>query len=278
MKKVLPILCLLLCMSFLLAGCQGNNKKNEFFITEDLSGKKIGIIEGITSEDTVTSKISNAKIRKYDTVDEGIKALKDRKITALVLNAELADPIIKKDTSITSMIEKLSDRAYVAATLVPSDNVQDDFTMEINATTSKIRGDGSYEKLYNKYFGKNAGEPDTSNIAYNKGKTKRILTVGFEENNKPFSYKDATGKLVGFDVEFANEVAKTWGATLVVKEYPRDKLLAAAKKGEVKMALGRITAADNTDEKDYFFTSAPYFDASQLIILNAADAGKNPLK
>lgn len=276
MKKISFLLAFVLCASCMLSGCGHKKPDAGYVMKSDLDGAAIGIVDGITTETQVKDNISNAKITTFTSIDEGVSALKAREINALILDAKNASSVLEQNADLGQMIDKLIDMSYLAATLMPDANPNNDFTLQIDSTVSRMQATGAYDALYAKYFDNDA--PDTADFTYNVGTVEgRTLTVGVAEDNKPFSYLDKDGRYIGFDVEFANEIAKSWGATLEIRAYPREKLILAAQSGEVKMALGRITSFDDKSDEDSLFFSLPYFDASQIIILNGEDVGANPL-
>lgn len=276
MKKISLVLAFVLCTAFLLTGCGHKKPDAGYVLKTDLKGAAVGIVDGLTTETQVRDNIENADLKTFASIDEGVSALREKKINALILDASSASSVLEKNGDLGQMIEKLVDKSYIAAARMPDDDPNNDFTLQIDATISRIESNGVYDALYSKYFGGDA--PESSDFTYNTGKVAgRTLVVGVAEDNKPFSYTDASGRYIGFDVEFANEVAQTWGATLEIRAYPREKLINAAQSGEVTMALGRITAFDSKNAESNLFFSAPYYDASQIVILNAEDVGKNPL-
>ncbi|MBR5479637.1 MAG: transporter substrate-binding domain-containing protein [Clostridia bacterium] len=270
MRKICLALVLGTLLSLLLCGCTTDNPNQDYILLKDLKGEKVGVVDGITEETLVKDNIPNAKLKSFATVEEGVQALRDKKIKALILNPRNAEKYLKGDSDFVVMMQKLADKEYKAATYVQDYTESDSFVLEIESTLSKLRHTGEYDKIYGKYFEQKA--PEVLDFDYNAGTVKdRVLTVGVAEDNAPFSYLDKNGKYTGFDVEFANEVAKTWGAKLEIKAYPRGKLLNATRNGEVKMILGRLTALDDKDKNDWMLFSQSYYDASQLVILNAED-------
>lgn len=274
MKKISLVLVLGIVLTLLLCGCTDNTTPGQgYILLSDLDGAKIGIVEGITEEALVEEGIPNAKLKSFATVEDGAEALRNKKIKALILDPQNAKKHLKGDSDFVVMLQKLVDKEYMAATFVQDYKDGDSFLLEIDATLSKLKYTGEYDVLFEKYF--NAEAPETADFTYNEGKVVgRVLHVGVAEDNAPFSYKDKDGKYIGFDVEFANEVAKTWGAKLEIKAYPKEKLLDATKSGEVKMVLGGLTVADDKEKNDWMLFSQSYYDASQLVILNAEDVGE----
>ncbi len=105
-------------------------------------------------------------------------------------------------------------------------------------------------------------------------KTKQ-LKIGVNAIYPPMEYKDPeTGKLVGFDVDLANALAKELGVTVVWQEAGFDQLLPSLTTGRIDMILSGLS--DNPERRatadfiDYlnsgvqFFTSASRKDINQL--------------
>ena len=82
------------------------------------------------------------------------------------------------------------------------------------------------------------------------------LAVGVEGTYPPFNYQDENGQLVGFEVDFTNEVAKRLG--LKAKFYPTkwDGILAALSSGRIDVIANQVTITPER-EKTFDF-SIPY--------------------
>lgn len=52
---------------------------------------------------------------------------------------------------------------------------------------------------------------DANSNLLNKVKKSGKITIGTEEGYPPMEFRDGSGKLVGFDVDFSNEVARRLG-------------------------------------------------------------------
>lgn len=279
MKKWSMILALSLCAALLFSGCGHKKPENGYVLKTDLAGAAIGIVQGITTEQQVQDNIKNAKVKTYNSIEEATQALAAREVNVLALDAKNAKNLINSDTRFGQMLEKLTDKAYRAVTHMVGTDANDDFTLEIGSAISRIQASGEYDTMYAHYF--SGSTPSGFSGAYTPSAGKvagRELVVGIAEDSAPFCYRAENGDLIGLDVEFANEVAKTWGAKLTVRTYPREKLLTALANDEIKMALGRFTEFDDQRDDDDIFFSLPYYDASQVLICNAEDVGENPLK
>jgi len=278
MKRISFLLAILMCFMLVSCGDTVHKRPDAGYLTKaDLKDATIGIIADKTTEDKVTKNIENAKVTTYNNTNDAVSALKNGQIHALVTDRVTSDEILANDANLGKMLEPLIDSAYCVATYMPGMDANDDFTLEVGATLSRMQSDGSYDKLYSKYFEGSA--PSVADFEYYGGKVEgRTLVVGIAEDNAPFSYKDSNGTWIGFDVEFANEIAKTWGAKLEIRAYPRAKLLNALNSGELKIALGRFLEIDKLENHSKVLLSLPYYDASQEIILVRENIAENPLK
>ena len=104
------------------------------------------------------------------------------------------------------------------------------------------------------------------------------LTVCTHLSYKPFQFKDDANKIVGFDVDLMDVVAKKLNATQEIVDISFDQITAgvafAAKKCDIGAAAITITDA----RKEAVDFTVPYFDATQALLVKDAaitDAGIN---
>ena len=90
------------------------------------------------------------------------------------------------------------------------------------------------------------------------------LVMGTNAGFKPFEYQE-NGKIVGFDVDLAQEIAKELGRELKISDMAFDGLLPALSSGQVDMVVAGMTATDDRRANALF--SDAYFTASQRIIV-----------
>ena len=121
---------------------------------KDLEGKTIGVQIGTTSH-TAAKKVKGAKIVTFNTAGEAI----------LDLSIGGSDAVIN-DRPVTAYI--MTQQPKLGAQLVhqPETYSADDFAFvfrkdqsalkdEVNAALAKLKSNGEYDKIYNKWFGKN---------------------------------------------------------------------------------------------------------------------------
>ena len=90
----------------------------------------------------------------------------------------------------------------------------------------------------------------------NQVKERGTLRVGLEGTYPPFSYQGDDGKLTGFEVDFANELAKHLGVKADLKPTKWDGMLASLDSKRIDVVINQVTISDQRKKKYDF--STPY--------------------
>ena len=134
-----------------------------------------------------------------------------------------------------------------------------------NAGLAEMRADGSYHELLVRYLGVNAPADDTP-VEGVEGKTFVIAT---DTTFAPFVFRDASGNLVGIDMDIIREVAKRQGFEIDIRSLGFDAALQAVTS---RQADGVIAGMSITDERrEVFDFSDPYFDSGVQMAVRADD-------
>jgi ABC-type amino acid transport substrate-binding protein len=97
------------------------------------------------------------------------------------------------------------------------------------------------------------------------------LRVGIDPEFPPFEGRSPDGKIAGFDVDLAREIASTMGVTATFQIISFDGLLDAVWTGKVDAVISAMPAdALYTQDQSY---STPYFDAGTYIVVRKNGAG-----
>ncbi|MCM3629891.1 amino acid ABC transporter substrate-binding protein [Paenibacillus glycanilyticus] len=91
------------------------------------------------------------------------------------------------------------------------------------------------------------------------------ITIGTEGTYAPFTFHDKSGKLTGFDVEIAEEVAKRIGVKAKFVETKWDGMLAGLDAKRFDMVANEVTIRDDRKEKYDF--SEPYILSKAVLIV-----------
>lgn len=93
------------------------------------------------------------------------------------------------------------------------------------------------------------------------------LTVATEGTYRPFSYHDASGELVGYDVEVAEAVAERLDVEVTFEETQWDAIFAGLDAGRFDMIANQVTITPERTA-DYLFT-APYTVSTGVLVVAA---------
>ena len=93
------------------------------------------------------------------------------------------------------------------------------------------------------------------------------IVIGLDDNFPPMGFRDEGGKLVGFDIDLANEAAKRLGVQVEFKPIDWDSKEAALKSKKVDMLWNGLTITDK--RKDQIAFSKPYMKNAQILIVRS---------
>ena len=96
------------------------------------------------------------------------------------------------------------------------------------------------------------------------------LNVGANIGNVPWEFQDASGKIVGFEVDLMTEVGKRLGMDVKFTNIPFQGLFAAVQSGQIDAAVSSITITKKRLESVSF--AQPYYDSDQSLTVKA-DSG-----
>lgn len=106
-------------------------------------------------------------------------------------------------------------------------------------------------------------EPETSlDLILKQG----VIRIGTEGTYAPFTFHDATGKLTGFDVEIAEEVAKRLGVKAEFIETKWDGMFAGLDTGRFDFVANQVGIREDRLEKYDF--SVPYIVSRAVLIVH----------
>lgn len=97
----------------------------------------------------------------------------------------------------------------------------------------------------------------------------KVVRIGIDPSSPPFIVDDGTGKLSGFDVALANELANTWGVTIQYVYTGYDGLYDALNAKRFDLILSAIPYNPNKTQDVYF--SHPYFNGGPVLVVRGDD-------
>lgn len=100
-----------------------------------------------------------------------------------------------------------------------------------------------------------------------------ILKVGTEGTYAPFTFHDASGKLTGFDVEIAEEIARRMGVEIEFVETKWDGMFAGLDSKRFDMVANQVGIREDRLEKYDF--SIPYIQSRAVLIVSDTNTDIN---
>ena len=110
-----------------------------------------------------------------------------------------------------------------------------------------------------------APPPKPGQSALQRIRTRGIIRVGYLPDNLPFIYKNATGDLVGFNVEMANMLAHELSVTLEFVPVELDRMVTQLQMGYCDIIMAGL--AITTDRAETLAFSEPYLDQTLAFIV-----------
>lgn len=98
------------------------------------------------------------------------------------------------------------------------------------------------------------------------------FSVGVEGTYPPFSFQDENGKLTGFEVEFAQALAKQLGVKVKIQETKWDGMLAALDSKRLDVVINQVTISEERKKKYDF--SQPYTVSGIQALTQKKNEGK----
>ena len=201
----------------LLAAC---GKREQITTIAQLDGKQFAVPTGTVADQLVTSKLPNAKFLYFNTVLDAALAVKAGKADAAAYDEPILKNIAAKNPGLVVLAEKITTDDYGYDRWLPAQ-----------------------------------GEPKPMpEIPAGSGEVLRFGTAAVTE---PFSFMDASRRVVGMDVEIAARTAAKLGRRLEIVNMDFGAMIPALMAGKVDMIGACITIT--AERKKSVLFSEPYY-------------------
>ena len=141
------------------------------------------------------------------------------------------------------------------------DKTQPELLEKTNAFIEKIKGDGTLDKICDKYFG--SGEPEAVESA-KLDSSKDQLVVATNAAFEPFEYTKGDS-YYGIDMEIAKLLADELGEELVIENMDFDAVCLSVSQQKCDIAMAGLTI--NEEREEYVTFTDSYYSASQTLIV-----------
>jgi polar amino acid transport system substrate-binding protein len=251
------IFCSVIIFSLLIAGCG----KKESSTGSQLGNMVFAVPKGTVADKLVLSKYPQAKFQYFNTVLDAAMAVKAKKADAVAYDEPILKNIAAKYEGFTVLPEMITVDNYGIAVQLKNQ----DLKKKIDSVVAELKNNGTYAAMQERWLPK-SGKPAPMPKIPLDGK-KGVLKLGTAAITEPFSFVDASGKIVGFDIELATYVAQKLGKKLEIVNMNFGSLIPALTAGKVDMIAACITITEERAKSVLF--SEPYYKGGIAVLVRA---------
>jgi len=114
----------------------------------DLSGKTVAVQQGTTGQELAKEKSGASEIRPFPEGPDAVNALKSGTVEAVVIDAPVAQEAVEKSGGLEIAQKVPTEEEYGIAVAQGEEELLD----EINEGLEEVEEDGTYKKIYEKWF------------------------------------------------------------------------------------------------------------------------------
>ena len=267
MKKGLrPLMCLTALMFLMaLAGC-GRHKT--VTCIEDLEGSRIGVQLG-TVGDVNASEYEGDKagtvIERYNKGNDAIQALKQKKIDAVIIDAEPAKAYVQKNADLKILDEEFMLEEYAICIAKGNSELREN----INEALKQLKADGTFAMIEANYTGSDEQKGKTPYVPKNIERPNGTLIAATNAAFPPYEYY-SEGVMTGFDIDMIQAVCDVLGMTLKMEDMEFDSIITAVQSGKAMVGVAGMSVTPDR-LKNIDFTDS-YTTSKQVIIVKDPEA------
>lgn len=254
-----------------LAGCAdkskvGGDKTN----VDDYKNSKVGIMTGSYQSTIIGDFFPDATILEYNNPADMLYALTENKIDITMIDASSYTCALWEGLQISRLDEVAETSSY--GIIFPKGQ-QQELRLQVNEFLAKIKENGTYDKLNEKWFG--SKEPTEFHDPEALTGTNGTLRVIVNNELKPFGYIK-NGKLVGYDVDILTLFAEEYGYRLDITSVPFQSLLAGVSGGAYQLGISGLTITE--ERKETFDFSDTYHNEDIIYVVAGDGDGLNAFR
>ncbi len=242
------LLLILAVAALAVAGCGGGKAYTDI---SQLADKTFAVPTGTVADKLVLSTLPNAKFKYVDDALAACLAVKDGKADAAAYDLPILKNIAAKNEGLTVLPQMITNDDYGFAFALDNTDLKATF----DSVVGSLKADGTYADMEKRWLPDHGNPAAMPQIALDGANG--TLKLGTAAVTEPFSFKDSSGAVVGFDIELAGYVAKKLGMKLEIVEMPFGDLISAVQSGSVDMAGACITITAERS-KSVLFSAAYY--------------------
>lgn len=252
-------LLLLLSITLLLAGC--DRKVAHYENLKQLEGgKTFAVPTGTAADQFVLKRFPDARIVYYNTVLDCALAVKGGKADAAVYDKPVLKNIAAKNEGLIVLDELLLPDNYGFAV----DKQNTSLKAAMDEVLAKLKSNGTYDDMLVRWFPAKGGPAPMPEISFEGAEG--VLLFGTSAYTEPMSYFSSDQKIAGFDIEFAQHIAKHLNKKLEIVNMEFGAMLPALISGKVEMVGAGLSITEERAKSVLF--SESYYESGLAALVN----------
>ncbi len=245
-KSFTAIFILSLLMIFI--GC---SKREKITAVSQLEGKEFAVPTGTVADNLVLSKFPDAKFKYFNSVLDACMAVKAGKADAAAYDEPILKNIAAKNPGLIVLPEKITTDNYGFAVQLGNNELK----TTIDSVVDQLKKNGGYDSMLTRWLPLEGSPKPMPDIPLTG--SKGVLRFGTSAITEPFSFIDASHKIVGLDIEIASLVAKKLDKKLEIVNMDFGAMIPALISNKVDMIGACITITSERAKSVLF--SEPYY-------------------
>lgn len=239
-----------------------------------LKGKTVGVKNGTASQTFLDQNKDKYgfKVKTFDTGDLMYNSLATGSVQAVMDDQPVIQFAINQnqDLAINMDGEAIGSFGFSIKKGSKYDYLINDF----NTALKEMKADGTYQKIMDKWLGKEVSTTLTSTgDANNKAKpVKETYKIVADSSFAPFEFQNGKGKYVGIDMDLIKAIAKQQGFKIEVSNPGFDAALNAVQSGQADAAIAGMSITDT--RKEIFDFSDSYYTSNILLGVKSGNSIK----
>lgn len=225
---------------------------NKLAKLDDIADKRVAVFTGTVHDKFVADKYPKAKISRYDSSADMILAVKTGKVDVALMDLLTTKVSLRSNPDLGILTEDA-----LSLPLGVGFSKSDPALCErFNKFLEESRANGTYKKMYDRWFENNPEEAIMPNIKLPKNGKKLVLGVAVAD--LPY-VAVMNGKYVGFDIEMMQRFAQHEGMQLEIVPMEFASLIAALASGKVDAITDGIAITPERSKQVAFSDSYVIF-------------------
>lgn len=234
----------------------------------DLKNISIGAMTGSTGEALAKARFTEASVKSFDNIMDGIAALKAGQLEAIITAYPTAMNVCKHNKDLTILKEPVDYEKTAMAVRKDSPELLN----QLNEIIQSLKKDGTLKDMKKRWLKSDFSPYVVPEI--DLPKTGKVLKVGASATREPFCFVNEQREVTGHDGELARRIGRALGRPIEFVDLKFAALIPALQSGKVDVIISCMTATKER-QKSVNFTEM-YFQNSQVIL--ARNQGHNQAK